>query len=114
MLRVKRLLMLLAVILLTGGGCDTSSTVPGISERSRTSPDLVSFDTCEVLEEKLKANLTEQMRVHLLSLHQNGYGLIEDDMAVLCRHPALQGDDRKGSTIRVPITRKRGLMKVIL
>ena len=56
MLGVRRLVMLIGVILLTGVGCDTSPTVPRISERSRTSPYLVSFDTCEALKEKLKAN----------------------------------------------------------
>ena len=50
--------LFITAILVTGAGCDTSSTVPHISERSRTSPDLVSFETCGVLEQNLKANLT--------------------------------------------------------
>ena len=81
MLGNRGLALLITAILMTGAGCDTSSTVPHISERSRTSPGLVSFETCGVLEQNLKANLTEQMRVHLLSLNENGYGPIEDDMA---------------------------------
>jgi len=96
MLPVRRLVMLIGVILLTGVGCDTSPTVPRISERSRTSPYLVSFDTCEVLQEKLKTNLREQMRVHLLSLHQNGYGLIEDDMAGAVPAPSTSGGRQEG------------------
>jgi uncharacterized secreted protein with C-terminal beta-propeller domain len=97
MLEKRGLALLIGAILVTGVGCDTSSTVPHISERSRTSPNLVSFDTCEVLEQNLKANLTEQMRVHLLSLNENGYGPIEDDMADAVPAPGTTGGRQEGS-----------------
>ena len=96
MLRIRKVAMLIGAILLTVVGCDTSLPVPSISERSRTSPDLVSFETCEVLEEKLKTNLAEQMRVHLLSLNGNGFGLIEDDMAGAVPAPSTSGGRQEG------------------
>ena len=77
MLRQRGLTLLITAVLMTGAGCETSRTV----EHSRTSPDLVAFESCEVLEQNLKAILTAQMRVLLLSLNETGVGFIEDDMA---------------------------------
>jgi hypothetical protein len=88
--------MLMVTFLMAVAGCDTPPIVPSISERSRTSPDLISFETCEVLEEKLKANLAEQMRVHLLSLDENGFGLIEDDTAGAVPAPSTSGGRQEG------------------
>ena len=96
MLRKNGLALFLTAILMTGVGCDTSQTVPHISERSRISPDLVSFETCEALEQNLKANLTEQMRVNLLSFNENRYGPIEDDMAGAVPAPSISGRRQEG------------------
>ena len=92
MLHQRKLVLLITALLITGGGCDTTRKV----ERSRTSPDLVSFETCEVLERNLKANLTEQMRVHLLSLDETGFGFIEDDVAEGGLVPSNPGGRQEG------------------
>ena len=72
MLSQRGLALLIAAIVMACGGCETSQKV----SRTRTSPRLVAFETCDVLEQRLKANLAEQMRVHLLSLKDGGYGFI--------------------------------------
>jgi uncharacterized secreted protein with C-terminal beta-propeller domain len=96
MLSQRGLALLIAAIVMTGVGCDTSRKGPQISERSRTSPDLVAFESCEVLEQNLKANLAEQMRVHLLSLDETGFGFIEDDMAEGVPVPSNPGGRQEG------------------
>jgi len=92
----RGLALLITAVVMTSAGCDTARKVPYISERNRTSPDLVAFETCEVLEQNLKANLTEQMRVHLLSLNEMGYGFIEDDMAEGGPVPSNPGGRQEG------------------
>ncbi len=92
MLLQRGLALLITAILMTGAGCDTARKV----DRSRTSPDLVAFETCEVLEQNLKANLTEQMRVQLLSLDETGFGFIEDDMAEGVPVPSNPGGRQEG------------------
>ena len=45
-----------------------------IGTRERTSPELVPYDSCDFLEEDLRENLKERMRITMLQQMQNFYG----------------------------------------
>ena len=54
-----------------------------LSDRSRSSPTLASYDTCGFLEMDLKEHLKEEMRVNLgTGSYYYGGGWLEDDMMV--------------------------------
>ncbi len=54
-----------------------------LSDRSRSSPTLTSYDTCGFLEMDLKEHLKEEMRVNLgTGSYYYGGGWLEDDMMV--------------------------------
>ena len=54
-----------------------------LSDRSRSSPALSSYDTCGFLEMDLKEHLKEEMRVNLgTGSYYYGGGWLEDDMMV--------------------------------
>ncbi len=56
-----------------------------IGTRERSSPELVPYNSCDFLEEDLRDNLKERMRIAMLQQMQNYHGggmWIEDDMLV--------------------------------
>jgi hypothetical protein len=63
-------------------GCDYNNGLPRIGDRVRTSANLVSLPSCTDLEQRLKDNLSEEMRAYLLSLADgNFYYLPREDAA---------------------------------
>lgn len=54
-------------------GCDYSNDLPRIGDRVRTSANLVTFPSCADLEQRLKGNLSEEMRAYLLSLTDGNF-----------------------------------------
>ena len=54
-----------------------------VGERERTSPELISYNSCDLLEEDIRENLKEKMRINILQQSSDYYGggmWIEDDM----------------------------------
>ncbi|CAI8259289.1 MAG: Uncharacterised protein [Methanobacteriota archaeon] len=53
-----------------------------IGSRERTSPELISYNSCEDLEIELKTNIKERMRITMLQQNYGGGMWIEDDMVM--------------------------------
>ncbi len=54
-----------------------------VGDRDRTSPNLVSYNSCDLLENEIRENLKEKMRINILQQSSDYYGggiWIEDDM----------------------------------
>lgn len=68
-----------------------------LSDRSRSSPMLSTYDTCGFLEMDLKEHLKEEMRVNLGtgSYYHSGWGMV-DDMAMI-GEPEMAMDDSADS-----------------
>ena len=73
-----------------------------IGSRERTSPELIPYNSCDFLEEDLRTNLKERMRITMLQQMQNYYGgggiWIEDDMMMDGGAVAEASDDSAGDT----------------
>lgn len=63
--KIQPLTFLFMAVLLMSAGCDKDNNPA--PDRLRTSAKLASFSTCGDLEETLKANLKEEMRIQLLT-----------------------------------------------
>jgi len=71
--RVCAAVMIMAAFSLYSG-CDyNNNDLPHIGDRVRTSANLVSFPSCADLEQRLKGNLSEEMRAYLLSLADGNF-----------------------------------------
>lgn len=69
----QAMLPLFAAVGLLAAACEKEPTV-NIGERVRTSAALRFYESCDALEQDLKAHLAEEMRVRILQAREYGYG----------------------------------------
>ena len=86
-----------------------------IGERERTSPSLVSYNSCDLLEDDILQNLKEKMRIMILQQSSDYYGggmWIEDDMVFddgMAESAPVAADSADSGTTTNSNTREEGV-----